>query len=200
MKDLPPIFRQMVRLLSSLPGIGEKGAMRILLYILRAPVEEVNELIRGLETFKKGMRFCKVCNNITEEELCRICSDPERNSSILCIVENISDLAAIEKTGRFNGRYYVLHGSISPFNGITPEKLRLSNLLEIMRNRSIKEVIIATGLDVEGEATSLYLKEILSSTGVRITRISSGIPMGTPVNVVDQVTLGRAITNRFEIK
>lgn len=192
----PEIFRRVVKLLKYLPGVGESTATRFVYFFLSSPESYVKELSESLLKLSKEVKLCKECNNLSEGELCQICEDSLRDESQLCIVENVESLVAIEKSGAYNGKYYVLHGTISPINGIGPEELRVDGLLKKLRKRNIKEVIIATGSGVEGETTALYIRDRIKEFKLKISRLAHGIPMGTDIQYVDSMTLERALKNR----
>ena len=182
-----------------LPGIGQKSAQRIAFHLLRAPREESERLAQALVDVKDRMRLCAVCNNISDAELCPICSDSGRNQKVLCVVEEPRNIIVIEKTRQFNGLYHVLHGSLSPLRGIGPEQLKVKSLLERRRSGTIDEIIIATNPTVEGEATAVYLSRLLKPLGVRVTRIGMGIPVGSDLDYVDEVTMLKSMEGRKEI-
>ncbi len=199
MQHYPQSIRNAVRHLSKLPGIGPKTAERLAMHLLRAPAREVNDLASSLVALKKETRLCSQCYTLSDSELCRICRDPSRNSALLCVVEGPAEMMAIEKTGNFNGLYHVLHGVLSPMDGIGPEDIRVKELLQRIRKGGIEEVIIATGTQVEGEATAAYLAEQLQSYPVKTTRIASGMPTGGDLKYIDQVTLKNALERRHAL-
>lgn len=200
MRYLPPTLTRLIEALIRLPSIGPKTAQRLAFHIVKAvPFKEVEELARSLIEVKTRIHFCKICNNITEEEVCQICKDESRDRSIVCVVEEASDLIAIEKAGRFRGVYHVLQGAISPLNGIGPNDLKIEQLIRRLDSGKIKEVVIATNADVEGDATTLYLADLIKPLGVRLTRLAHGIPAGGSLEYTDEVTLGRALEERREI-
>lgn len=181
--------------LAKLPGIGPKTASRLAYHLLRAPREEATALAEAILEMKERIRLCSVCFNITESDPCPICADPTRDKAI-CVVEEPLDVVALERTGQFKGRYHVLHGAISPVEGIGPEKLRIQELLERVRREGPDEVIVATNLDLPGEATATYLHRLLVPLGVNVTRPASGLPVGGDLEYADEVTLGRALAGR----
>jgi recombination protein RecR len=189
---------EMVQLLGRLPGIGERTATRLANYLLGAPAEYVQALGKAIAEIQHHTGRCSICGTYTSGSLCSICGDPVRDSSLLCVVARPADLAAVERTG-FRGRYYVLHGLISPLEGMGPEKILLAPLIELIERQSVTEVILATPLSVEGEATALYLAEELKSRAVRCTRIASGVPHGGELEYTDQITLSRALQGRREL-
>ena len=182
--------------LSRLPGIGPRGAQRIAFYLLDAPEEEVYLLADTLRRVKESSRFCEVCFNISQEERCRVCRDPRRDRSQLCVVEESKDVVAIERTNEFRGLYHVLGGSISPIDGRGPADLHTRELFQRLADGVVNEVIIATDPDTQGEATASYLSRMLRDFGVRVTRPASGLPVGGDLEYADQVTLGRAFEGR----
>jgi recombination protein RecR len=199
MAQLAKPLEHLIERLVKLPGIGEKSATRLALFLLKAPAEEVEALSQALVDLKRKLRTCSVCFNYTEEDPCTICRDPRRNDSQICVVEEPGDLMAIESSGGFTGKYHVLHGVISPLDGIEPEDLRIQELVERVAKGTIREVILATNPSVEGESTSLYIAELLKPTGVKVTRIAYGLPAGGDVQYADKVTLEKAIENRREL-
>jgi len=192
-------IEKLIGKLIRLPGIGRRSAERIVGYILGASQEEIKSLSEAIRSVKENVRFCRICNNLSEEELCKICQDNRRKKDILCIVEKPSDVAALEKTGTFSGLYHVLLGSISPLEGMGPSDLKINGLLERIKQSNIQEVIIATDADTEGETTALYLIKLIKPLGVKLTRIGVGIPMGSNVEYSDTTTLSKALESRREI-
>lgn len=182
-----------------LPGIGQKSAQRLAFHLLRASREDAERLVQAVLDVKDRMRLCAQCNNISDTELCPICSDSHRNQRLLCVVEEPRNILIIEKTGQFNGAYHVLHGSISPLRGIGPDQLKVKSLLERLERATIEEVIIATSPTAEGEATSVYLSRLLKPLGVKVTRIGMGIPVGSDLDYVDEVTMQKSMEGRKEI-
>jgi recombination protein RecR len=194
------VLELLIEELCKLPSIGQKSAQRLALHLLRAPKEEALRLADAIRTVREQVGFCSVCGNFSEHEPCLICTDPERDSSIVCVVEQPVDVLAFERTGQFRGRYHVLGGALSPLDGTNPEDLRIRQLLERMRGESISEVILATNPTVSGEATALYLSKLLGPLGVKITRIARGVPMGSDLEYSDLVTLARALQGRREVE
>jgi recombination protein RecR len=182
-----------------LPGIGPKSAQRLALHILRASQEDVDRLAESMHEVKDKITFCRTCFNLAEGMLCPVCADPGRDPSIVCVVEEIKDLAALERTGEYRGKYHVLGGCISPLDGIGPEELRIRELLERLRVEGIKEVILATSPTIEGEATAHYVSGLVHPLGMKVTRIASGLPVGGDLDYADEVTLGRALEGRREV-
>jgi len=182
--------------LGRLPGIGPKGAQRIAFHLLAADPVEVRRLVETIQTVKEKVRFCEVCGNVAEGERCRVCLDPRRSDDVLCIVEEPKDVVAIERTREFRGRYHVLGGAIDPMAGIGPDDLRIKDLLVRLGDETVKEVILATDPNIEGEATATYLARILAPLGLKVTRLASGLPVGGDLEYADEVTLGRAFEGR----
>ncbi len=182
--------------LGRLPGIGPKSAQRIAFYLLQSDPVDVRRLADVLITVKERVRFCVICGHVTEEETCRICRDPRRDPTALCVVEESKDVIAIEKTGEYRGRYHVLGGAISPIDGIGPDDLRIRELLARLADGEVVEIIIATDPNLEGEATATYLARLLSPMGLTVTRLASGLPVGGDLEYADEVTLGRAFAGR----
>ena len=183
---------------SKLPGIGPKSAQRLAFHIINRPFEEVKSLSDAIIEAKEHVRYCKQCYTLTDSELCPICSNPERDASTIMVVENTRDLAAYEKTGKYNGVYHVLHGAISPMLGIGPNDIRLKELIQRLQG-DVKEVIIATNSSLEGETTAMYISKLIKPTGIKVSRIASGVPVGGDLEYIDQVTLLRALEGRVEL-
>ncbi len=181
-----------------MPGIGEKSATRLAFHVLNADDLVARELAEALVEVKRRIRLCSVCCNLTEADPCRFCADPRRNDQIICVVESVQGMLAIERTGEFRGRYHVLHGVLAPLDGIGPDELHLKELIQRLGSE-VEEVIVATNPSVEGEATALYIQRLASPLGVRVTRIASGVPIGSDLEYADQVTLSRALEGRREI-
>ncbi|MBC7306065.1 MAG: recombination protein RecR [Dietzia sp.] len=182
--------------LGRLPGVGPKSAQRIAFYLLQADEADVRRLVSALTEVKARVRFCQVCGNVAEEDLCRVCRDPRRDASVLCVVEEPKDVVAIERTREFRGRYHVLGGAISPIEGVGPDDLRIRELMTRLASGEVTEIIIATDPNLEGEATATYLARTLKPLGLRITRLASGLPVGGDLEYADEVTLGRAFEGR----
>jgi recombination protein RecR len=192
-------LERLIEQLKKLPGIGAKSAQRLAFHILRIKTTEANALAAAIVEVKETIRLCGTCFNITDVEPCAMCADPARERTAICVVEEPNNLIAIEKSGEFRGLYHVLHGSLSPLRGIGPEDLRIAPLLERLRDGSVKEVILATNPNVEGEATAVYLSRLLKPLGVRVTRIGLGLPVGSELEYADEVTIGKALEGRREI-
>jgi recombination protein RecR len=190
----PPALINLIRELGRLPGVGPKSAQRLAFYLFNQPKEEVQSLAQALLEAQESLRQCRICFNVTDEEVCSVCSDPKRNRKQICVIEEPSDLLAIERSGEFDGLYHVLGGSLSPMNGIGPDQLTIKSLLG--RLESVEEVILATATTVEGEATAMYISKLLSDIGTKTSRIAYGLPVGGNLEYADEVTLGRAIANR----
>lgn len=187
---------QLIYQLSKLPGIGEKTAMRLAFYIIKREDRYAEELAQALLEVKRKVRICGRCQNLSEEDLCSLCTDARRDHRLLCVVEKPSDLIAVERTGCYNGDYLVLHGALSPMDGIGPDELKIQALFERLRSADIAEVILATNPTLEGEATALYLTKHLRDMKTKITKIASGVPIGGELEYIDQLTLGKALEGR----
>jgi recombination protein RecR len=185
--------------LKKLPGIGPKSAQRLAFYLLKISEEEAGKLSKAIKNVKETVHFCQICFNITDKDVCDYCRDPRRDDSIICVVEESRDVVAIEKTREFRGRYHVLQGAISPLEGIGPDDIRIKELLKRLNEGKIKEVVVATNPNVEGEATSMYIARLIKPLGIKATRIASGLPVGGDLEYADEVTLGRALEGRREI-
>ncbi|MGE5726304.1 MAG: recombination mediator RecR [Acidobacteriota bacterium] len=199
---MPNFAEPMTRLideLKKLPGVGSKSAQRLAFHILRSSEEDAEALAAAVRDVKANLRLCSVCNNITDVDPCVYCSNPTRNQRLVCVVEEPTNINAIEKTRHFNGAYHVLHGSISPLHGIGPEQLRLSNLFRRIDAGEVDEVILATNPTVEGEATAVYISQQIRRPGVKVTRIATGIPVGSDIEYADEVTMLKAIEGRREL-
>ena len=186
---------KLIEELSKLPGIGAKSAQRLAFHIINMPQEQVERLSSAMMDAKKNVRYCKECFTLTDQELCPICSSDKRDHQTIMVVENTRDLAAYEKTGKYNGVYHVLHGAISPMLGIGPGEIRLKELMQRLQG-DIKEVIIATNSSLEGETTAMYISKLIKPTGIKVSRIASGVPVGGDLEYIDEVTLLRALEGR----
>ena len=189
---------KLIEELSSLPGIGAKSAQRLAFHILNMPKEQVESLSHAILDAKENVRYCKECFTLTDEELCPICRDASRNHKVIMVVENTRDLAAYEKTGKFDGVYHVLHGAISPMLGIGPNDIKLKELMQRLQ-QDVDEVIIATNSSLEGETTAMYMSKLIKPTGIKVTRIASGVPVGGDLEYIDEVTLLRVLEGRTEL-
>ncbi|QQS34667.1 MAG: recombination protein RecR [Ignavibacteriales bacterium] len=185
--------------LSKLPGIGKKTAQRLALHLLKGEESEVQNLLIAIKNLKDKIQFCSRCFNLSEFELCDICNNPKRDNSLLCVVEEASDVIAIEKTHEYSGLYHVLGGVLSPLSGITPESLKIKELLKRFEVEEIKEVILAVNPDTEGETTSLYLAKLIKPLGIKVSRIARGIPIGGDLEFSDEATIGRAVSGRISL-
>lgn len=191
------LIEQAVNELARFPGVGKKSALRMVLYLLRQSPDEVSRLSSSLSTLRNEIKFCSRCNNVSDENICRICNSVNRNKKILCVVEDLRDVMAIENTGQFNGLYYVLGGLISPMDGIGPEALNIDKLLARIAEENIEELLIALSATMEGDTTTFYLSKRLRESPVKLTTISRGIAVGGELEYADEVTLGRSIMNRI---
>ena len=185
--------------LSDLPSIGNKSAQRLAFHILGMDEEKVNDLANAIVQARKNVRYCKECFTLTDEELCPICSNPKRNHNIIMVVEDTRDLAAYEKTGKYDGVYHVLHGAISPMAGIGPGDIKLKGLMVRVQQNDVEEVIVATNSSLEGETTAAYISKLIKPTGIKVSRIASGVPVGGNLEYIDEVTLLRALDGRTEL-
>lgn len=199
MNHYPPSITNLINSLSKLPGIGKKTAERLAFHILRSPAAEAYQLAKSITDLKADIKFCSMCFALSETDTCSICSDPSRLRHQLCIVEKPADMAAIEKSKSYNGLYHILQGVLSPMDGIGPDDIRIRELFERVQKGGVTEIILATGTNVEGEATSSYIAERLKPYPLKVTRIASGVPMGGDLKYVDQVTLKRAMELRHDI-
>lgn len=184
--------------LNKLPGIGPKSAKRLAYHILRSPDEEAKALAEAILTLKEKIKLCSLCFNNTDCDPCRICQDKERDHSKICVVEQPSDILPLEQTGKYNGVYHVLHGTISPIQGVGPEELKIKELLARLKDGSVTEVIVATNPNVESETMAMYLQRIITPLGIRVTRLARGLPFGAELEYADDLTLGQALENRRE--
>ena len=199
MRDFAEPLARLIDELKRLPGIGQKSAQRIAFHLERTSREDAERLAAAVLDVKDKIKLCSVCNNLTEHDPCEFCSDPTRDSSVICVVETPYNAIAIEKTREFQGQYHILHGALSPLQGIGPDQLKLKSLLERLRGGQIREIIVATNPNVEGEATASYISQLLRPLGVKVTRIAMGIPVGSELEFADEVTMLKAIEGRREI-
>ena len=195
----PGSIKTLIRSLARLPGIGHKTAERLAMHILQQSDEDAHQLARSIVELKKRLRICSRCFALSDDALCRICNDPSRESGLICVVEQPADMASIEKSGAFKGRYHLLGGVLSPMDGIGPDDIKIAELVTRVEKEDIHEIILATGTNVEGESTAAYIAGILTPISVKVTRIASGVPMGGDLKYVDQVTLKRAMESRHGI-
>ena len=193
-----PITR-LIEKFASLPGIGRKSAQRLAFYVIGMDEKEVQELADAILSAKKDVKYCSVCCNLTDGDICPVCSSAKRDKKTIMVVENPRDMAAYERTKEYNGVYHVLHGAISPMSGITPSDIKLKELLERIQNDTPQEIILATNPTVEGEATAMYISKLIKPLGIKVTRIANGVPVGGDLEYVDQVTLARALEGRREV-
>ena len=194
-----PSIEKLIEAFEKLPSIGHKTAVRLAFYILNSSEKDTNEFIESIVSAKKNLKYCTKCFNISDTDPCIICGNPKRDSSIICVVEDVKDIIAMEKTHEFKGVYHVLHGSISPMNGIGPDDIKIKELLARLMDGTVKEVILATNPRVEGEATAMYLSKLIKPLGVTVTRIAHGIPVGGDLEYTDEITLTKALEGRREL-
>lgn len=200
MRGLPPSMRELAEHFAEMPGIGRKSAERLAFYILRSPKEFGEKFARSILKVKSSVRFCKTCNNLSDEENCHICRSNTRDKSLLCIVEEPNDIVTIERAGNYEGLYHVLLGSLSPLDGIGPSDLKIEELVERIKKERFSEIIIATDFNTEGEATALYLLKVLKDCGARLTRVAYGIPVGGDLEYADQATIVKAFEGRTAVR
>lgn len=189
-------INQLIKKLAKFPGVGEKTAARLALYILRSSKEEAVELARSIVNVKEKIALCPICYNLTDRDPCEICKDERRDKELLCVVEEPGDLMALESSGEFRGRYHVLHGVISPLDGVTPDDIKIKELIERLKSGQVKEVIVATNPTTNGNTTALYLSKLIKPLNIKVTRIAQGIPIGGDIEYTDEVTLKRAMEGR----
>ena len=194
-----PSIEKLIESFERLPSIGHKTAARLAFYMLDLNEQDTNEFINSIVNAKKNLKFCSKCYNISDSDPCPICSSPKRDGSIICVVEDVRDIVAMERTHEFKGVYHVLHGSISPMNGIGPDDIKLKELLARLSDGSVKELILATNPRVEGEATAMYISKLVKPMGIKVTRIAHGIPVGGDLEYTDEVTLSKALEGRREM-
>jgi recombination protein RecR len=196
--DYPAPLERLIDALRDLPGIGPKSAQRIAFHLLKARPDEARRLAEAIAALPDSLRTCTLCHSITDREVCATCADPARTDRLVCVVEEPHNLLAVERTRDFKGRYHVLHGALSPLQGVGPDELRVQGLLDRVRGGGVEEVILATSPTVEGEATAVYLARLLRPTGVRVTRIAMGVPVGSDLEWADEVTMAKALEGRRE--
>lgn len=194
-----PSIEKLIEAFKKLPSIGEKTAIRLAFYILNASEDETNNFVKSIQDAKKNLKFCSKCFNISDTDPCSICSNASRDQTKICVVEDVKDVVAMERTHEFKGLYHVLHGSISPMDGIGPDDIKIKELLARLMDGSVKEVILATNPRVEGEATSMYIAKLIKPMGIKVTRIAHGIPIGGDIEYTDEFTLGKALEGRVDL-
>ncbi|SDY91327.1 DNA replication and repair protein RecR [Proteiniborus ethanoligenes] len=199
MEYFAPPLASLIEEFSKLPGIGRKTAQRLAFHVLNMDTKDVNQFINSIINAKKNIKYCSICSNLTEKDPCFICDSTRRDKTVICVVEDPRDVIALERTKEFNGLYHVLHGSISPMEGIGPEDIRIKELLQRLQVVDIKEVILATNPTIEGEATAMYISKLLKPLGIKTTRIAHGIPVGGDLEYADEVTISKALEGRREI-
>lgn len=199
MLDSIPSFARLVAELAKFPGVGTKTATRLAFFLLRQPDAEAAALATAIVDLKRNTRFCSVCFHVTEQDPCSLCADPVRDAGLLCVVEEPQAVLAVERSRSFRGRYHVLHGALSPLDGIGPDELKIAPLLDRLKAGEIREVLVATNFTVEGDATALYLARLIHPLGIRVTRLAYGIPMGSELEYVDEATVHRAVEGRREL-
>ncbi|MGO1394006.1 recombination mediator RecR [Agrococcus casei] len=193
------VVQELIDELGRLPGVGPKSAQRIAFHIIQTESFDVSRLAHVLQTVRDRVKFCEICGNVGEQEVCQICSDPRRSQAVICVVEEPKDVVAIERTREFKGLYHVLGGALNPMNGVGPDQLRIKGLLSRLQDASVEEIIIATDPNVEGEATATYLIRTLQPLGIHVSRLASGLPVGGDLEFADEMTLGRAFEGRRRI-
>lgn len=196
----PEPIAKLIEAFSRLPGIGPKTAARLAFHVIRMPEDDVIDFAKALVNVKRNLQYCSVCCNITDSDPCRICQDKTRDSSVICVVQETKDLVAMERMKEFHGDYHVLQGAISPMEGIGPEDIRLAELLKRLSDERVKELILATNPNIEGEATAMYISRLVKPFGIRVTRIARGLPVGGDLEYADEVTLSKALEGRREIQ
>lgn len=199
MPDFAPSITRLIDELRRLPGIGQKTAQRLAFYLLRADREQALALSDAIREAKERIRECSICNNITDNDPCLFCASATRNKSLICVVEEATNIQAVEKTRQFNGLYHVLGGALSPLQGVGPEQLKIKSLIERLKGGAVEEIIVATNPTAEGEATSVYLSKLIRPLGVRVTRIAMGIPVGSDLEYADEVTMMKAMEGRRDV-
>ena len=194
-----PSIEKLIEAFEKLPSIGHKTAARLAFHMLNSSEEEINNFVNAITNAKKNLKYCSKCFNISDTDPCIICSNPKRDESIICVVEDVRDVIAMERTHEFNGVYHVLHGSISPMNGVGPDDIKVKELLARLTDGKVKEIILATNPRVEGEATAMYLSKLIKPLGIKVTRIARGIPVGGDLEYTDEITLMQALEGRREL-
>jgi len=199
MPDFAEPLARLIQEFKRLPGIGQKSAQRLSFHVLRGSQEDAERLAEALLDVKSKLGLCRLCNNISDSELCAFCADPHRDRSVICVVEEPHNIVSVETTRQFSGRYHVLHGAISPLRGVGPDQLKIKNLLERLESGEVTELILATNPNVEGEATAAYLARLLKPLGLKVTRIAMGVPVGSDLDFADEVTMTKSLENRREL-
>ncbi len=199
MKDFPEPMERLIQEFKRLPGIGQKSAQRIAFHVHRVSREDALRLADSIREVKEKIKFCGICNNITDVDPCRYCTTPGRDPALICVVEEPHNVLAVEKTRQFRGLYHVLHGSLSPLRGVGPEQLQIKSLIARLKGGNIKEIIVATDPNVEGEATALYLAKLIKPLGIKVTRIARGVPVGSELEFADEITMQVAMEGRQEL-
>ena len=199
MSEFSPSIEKLIESFEKLPSIGNKTAIRLAFYMLNTSEEQANEFVKSIQDARKNLKFCSKCFNISDTDPCEICSNAKRDQSQICVVEDVKDVIAIEKIHEFKGLYHVLHGTISPMDGIGPDDIRIKELLARLMDGTVKEVILATNPKVEGEATAMYISKLVKPMGVKVTRLAHGIPVGGDLEYTDEFTVGKALEGRTEL-
>jgi len=199
MSEFSPSIEKLIESFEKLPSIGNKTAIRLAFYMLNTSEEQANEFVKSIQDARKNLKFCSKCFNISDTDPCEICSNAKRDQSQICVVEDVKDVIAIEKIHEYKGLYHVLHGTISPMDGIGPDDIRIKELLARLMDGTVKEVILATNPKVEGEATAMYISKLVKPMGVKVTRLAHGIPVGGDLEYTDEFTLGKALEGRTEL-
>lgn len=196
MANVPVSLKKLMEHFAALPGVGRKSAQRLAFFVLDMPEEQAKDFAESILEAKKSIHNCKVCQNLTDKEVCDICASPQRDDSVICVVENPRDVMAFERLQEFNGKYHVLHGLISPLDGVGPDQIRIKELLLRLQQTDVQEIIMATNPTIEGEATAMYISKLLKPLGIRVTRLAFGIPIGSELEYADNSTLNKALENR----
>ena len=196
MANVPVSLKKLMEHFAALPGVGRKSAQRLAFFVLDMPEEQAKDFAESILEAKKSIHNCKVCQNLTDKEVCDICASPQRDDSVICVVENPRDVMAFERLQEFNGKYHVLHGLISPLDGVGPDQIRIKELLLRLQQTDVQEMIMATNPTIEGEATAMYISKLLKPLGIRVTRLAFGIPVGSELEYADNSTLNKALENR----
>ena len=196
MANVPVSLKKLMEHFAALPGVGRKSAQRLAFFVLDMPEEQAKDFAESIIKKKKSIHNCKVCQNLTDKEVCDICASPQRDDSVICVVENPRDVMAFERLQEFNGKYHVLHGLISPLDGVGPDQIRIKELLLRLQQTDVQEIIMATNPTIEGEATAMYISKLLKPLGIRVTRLAFGIPVGSELEYADNSTLNKALENR----